>query len=141
MTMTEGAANVVKTVLIADDEEAIRSLLSLALEAEGFDVLHAQDGVEAIEIAEEHRPDLVVMDMMMPRMGGLNALAHLRRRPSTADLPVVLLTARSSDDDILEGWRAGADYYLTKPFDLGALLRFVEYLVAERRMGRTAEAV
>jgi DNA-binding response OmpR family regulator len=81
-----------------------------------------------VELVTLTRPDLVVLDIMMPKMDGLEALAELKANPDTKDIPVVMLTAKSSDADQWSGWEAGADYYITKPFDLEELLRFIGYL-------------
>jgi two-component system, OmpR family, response regulator RpaA len=88
----------------------------------------ATDGEEARALALQLIPDLIVLDVMMPKMDGLEVLASLKGHASTRDIPVVMLTAKASDDDVWNGWQAGADYYITKPFDLEELLRFIEYL-------------
>ena len=119
----------VKRIVVADDDPDIRELLILNLEAEGFAVAAAADGEEARDLTRASLPDLVVLDVMMPERDGLEVLASLKANPSTRDIPVVLLTARATDADVWHGWRAGADYYLTKPFDLDELLRFVHYLL------------
>jgi DNA-binding response OmpR family regulator len=116
-------------ILVADDDDAIRNLLALNLRAEGFDVVTATNGEEAWRLARDACPDLVVLDVMMPERDGLDVLASLKAHPRTKDVPVVLLTAKASDAEVWEGWRAGADYYITKPFELDELLHFVELLL------------
>ena len=91
-------------------------------------MLSAGDGEAARELILSTLPDLVVLDVMMPKMDGLAVLAALKAEPQTKEIPVVMLTARASDTDLWEGWDAGADYYITKPFDLEELLRFIGYL-------------
>ena len=141
MTMIDQPTNVdVRRVLVADDEPDVRYLVEFSLELAGFEVLVAGDGEEALRIAREESPDLVLLDWMMPKLDGLDVLSALRRDELTAGIPVVLLTARSSDQDTWDGWRAGADYFLTKPFDTSELTRYVDYLIAQRRERVEAEA-
>lgn len=118
----------VRRILIVDDDPDIVELLALNLEAAGYGVESAGDGEQALNVAKKMLPDLIVLDVMMPRMDGLAALAELRAHPDTREIPVVMLTAKASDSDVWSGWQAGADYYLTKPFDVDELMRFVSYL-------------
>jgi DNA-binding response OmpR family regulator len=117
-----------KRVLVADDDPDMLTILRINLEAEGYAVDEASDGKEAWGMARELRPDMVVLDVMMPHIDGIDVLTRMRTDPGTRDIPIVLLTAKATDEDIWEGWRAGADYYLTKPFQLDELLRFIDYL-------------
>lgn len=115
-------------ILTVDDDDRIRRIVQINLQRAGYRVTSARDGVEALEQIEQERPDLVLLDINMPRMDGIEMLRRLRADPETAALPVVLLTAKTQDEDILEGKRSGADYYLPKPFspvDLLAVLREV----------------
>ena len=118
----------VRRVLVADDDPDMVTILRVNLEAEGYSVDEAHDGEAAWDMARDLRPDMVVLDVMMPRIDGIDVLTRMRTDPGTCDIPIVLLTAKATDEDIWEGWRAGADYYLTKPFQLDELLRFIEYL-------------
>jgi len=118
------------TVLVADDDPDILELVELNFMLEGFDVLTAADGREAEAMARLKRPDVVVLDIMMPERDGLDVLTSLRADPSTRDIPVVLLTAKSTNAEVLEGWRAGAAGYTTKPFDPGELVRYVTQLLS-----------
>jgi len=118
------------TIVVADDDEVLRSLLVLNLEAEGMNVHEAQNGAQALQFALTHLPDLIVLDVMMPVHDGLKVLRALKDEPTTAAIPVVLLTARAAPQEIEEGWQAGADYYLTKPFHMDQLLDFIEELRA-----------
>ncbi len=117
-----------QTILVVDDDEDIRTVVSHNLEGEGYVVLTAEGGDEAMEIVKAQRPDLVILDIMMPGRDGYDVLAEIRGDPETADLPVVLLTAKRAESDIWEGWSSGADYYMTKPFEVGELMRFVKYV-------------
>ncbi len=104
------------TVLIADDEHNIRHILDFSLNAEGFDVLSAHTGEDALALAREQRPDLIILDVMMPGKGGIETCRILKEDPETAGIPVILLTARSSKADRDAGEEAGANDYITKPF-------------------------
>ncbi len=104
-------------VLVADDDSSIVSLIATVLVGEGFEVITASDGREALEQALQHRPEIVLLDVMMPEMDGIEVCRRLRREPATAQSCVMLLTARTSTADKLMGLRAGADDYITKPFD------------------------
>ena len=118
----------VRRVLVADDDPDILDLLTLNLECHGYQVHGAHDGEEAREMALRLIPDLIVLDVMMPKLDGLEVLAALKAHAQTRDIPVVMLTAKASDSDVWQGWQAGADYYITKPFDLDELMRFIGYL-------------
>jgi DNA-binding response OmpR family regulator len=118
-----------RRILIADDDPDILELLTLNLEHEGFEVLGASNGDEAWALTRDAMPDLVVLDVMMPERDGLDVLTSLKAHPRTRHIPVVLLTAKATDAEVWEGWRAGADYYMTKPFNLDELLRFLDNLL------------
>ncbi len=121
-------------LLVADDDEDIRAYLEITLSLAGYDVVLARDGVEAMELALASPPDLVVLDIMMPRMDGLEVLRRLREDVRTSHLPVLLVTARVQREDTLEGLAAGADDYVTKPFDPDVLIARIE--AALRRAGQ-----
>lgn len=103
-------------VLIVDDDESIRQLLALGLEMEGFRTTTAQDGFTGLRSAAKERPDVVILDMMMPGRDGFTVLEGIRSRPELADTPVVMLTARSGAQDFKAATDAGADQIMTKPF-------------------------
>jgi two-component system, OmpR family, phosphate regulon response regulator PhoB len=106
----------VPTLLVADDDEDILTLVQLRLSRSGYEVVVARDGEEALRLAQERHPDLAVLDWMMPKASGLEVLRAIRAGSETADIPVVLLTARASEADVQEGLDAGADDYIAKPF-------------------------
>ena len=106
-----------KTVLVVDDEANIRELCALYLEREGFAVITAEDGESALSVAREHSPDLIVLDLMLPKKSGYEVTRELRADPGALrDIPILMLTARSEDVDRIVGLELGADDYLGKPF-------------------------
>jgi len=105
-----------KTILIADDEPHILSLLKMMLE-EKYKLFFASDGEEALKELRKHRPDLVLLDVMMPKVNGYEVCEKIKSDPKTRDLTVVMLSAKTQERDIMKGLKLGADYYLTKPFD------------------------
>jgi CheY-like chemotaxis protein/phosphohistidine swiveling domain-containing protein len=109
-------------VLIVDDELQVRRVVGLAFELEGFEVASAADGADGIAQVQLFHPDVVIMDIMMPRVDGLTALSHLRQQPASANLPILLLSAKAESTDVTIGMRAGADDYITKPFELEDLV-------------------
>lgn len=111
-----------RRVLVVDDEADVRVFLTVTLELAGFDVIEAGDGVEALELARANAPDLVLLDVMLPRLDGMQALRRLRSDPRTSHLPVLLTTARTQREDVLQGLDAGADDCLTKPIDADVLV-------------------
>lgn len=117
------------TVLIAEDESDIRQLISFNLERESMDTLLAKDGVEAFEIAKEKEPDLIILDLMLPRMDGFTVFKELRLDSRTKDIPVIMLTAKAQLDDVITGLEMGADDYLTKPFSPKELVLRVKALL------------
>ncbi len=120
-----------RKILACDDEPAILDLVRVNLERAGYVVVTAADGREALATLQSERPDLVILDVMMPYTDGLGVLQAIRRDVGTRDLPVILLTARSATTDVLRGWQQGADLYLTKPFDPQELIRFVERIFSD----------
>ena len=109
------------TVLLADDDEMIRALVEERLTADGYLVVTAESGDEALKKVTETIPTVVVLDWMMPGLGGPEVCKRLKENEATAHIPVLLLTSRDREDDIRMGFDCGADDYLTKPFDLGEL--------------------
>jgi two-component system phosphate regulon response regulator PhoB len=109
-------------VLVVEDEAALATMLRYNLEKQGFRVEEAADGQEALTRIAETQPDIVLLDWMLPVMSGIEVCRQLRRRSATRDLPVIMVTARSEDQDAVRGLNTGADDYITKPFSIDALL-------------------
>lgn len=115
-------------ILVVDDEVGILEIVRVNLETEGFEVESAEDGEGALRLAREFHPDLVLLDVMLPDVDGWQVLAELEATPSLAGIPVVMLTARAADEDILHGLEEGAVEYITKPFypeDLVASVKII----------------
>ncbi len=127
-----------KRILIADDELSIRDVLHFALELEGYEVIEACDGVEALEQAERQLPDVILLDVMMPRMDGFETLSRLRASYATRHIPVIMLTAKHEKSDVLEGLKDGANDYIAKPFDRDIVLRRVSNQLEWSRQQRAA---
>jgi DNA-binding response OmpR family regulator len=119
-------------VLIADDEDDIRELVSYRLTNSGFDVLEAADGEEALDLSLEHRPDLAILDVMMPRIDGYELARRLRQEEQTRRMPIILLTARSQETDVARGFESGADDYVRKPFSPQELAARVQAILGRR---------
>lgn len=133
--------NTALTCLYVDDEPGVRDLVALNLRAEGVRVHVAEHGFGVEQMVEEIRPDIVLLDVMMPGRDGYDVLNSLKGSDATRDIPVVLLTARASDAEIWQGWQAGADYYLTKPFNIDQLVEYLQVVVSERNPFRSPESV
>jgi CheY-like chemotaxis protein len=118
-------------VLIVDDNETTTEITARMLAGRGYDVMTALDGTRALAMVAERRPDVVLLDIMMPAMSGLEVLAALREGPATRDIPVILLTAKSQDEDVLAGYKAGADYYITKPFTAQELIYGIKLVLGD----------
>ena len=120
-------------ILVADDDVDIRELVEFKLSTLGHDVVAVADGAAAIEACQASRPDLAVLDVMMPGVSGLDAIRAIRADPALADLPVILLTARAQESDVETGFDSGADDYITKPFSPRELAARVEALLTRVR--------
>lgn len=121
-----------KKILAVDDERHIVRLIQVNLERAGYQVATAYDGREALQKIEAEKPDLVVLDVMMPYMDGLEALKRIRANPATRALPVIMLTAKAQDQDVFQGYSHGVDIYLTKPFNPIELLTFIKRIFSEQ---------
>jgi DNA-binding response OmpR family regulator len=117
-------------VLVVEDDPVIQLLVSEVLRAESYDVRLADDGESGLALVREDPPELVVLDVMMPGLDGYEVLGHLRADPATAGIPVLLMTALNSSDDVARGFAAGADDYLRKPFATEDLLASVKSLLS-----------
>lgn len=113
------------TLLVIEDEAPLRANLVRILRAEGYQVIAAADGDEGIRRVRESRPDLVICDILMPRVDGFGVLASLRSQPETAALPFIFLTASADKENLARGLRSGANEYVTKPFKIADLLAAV----------------
>ncbi len=118
------------TVLVVDDDPVILKLLEVNFEMEGFNVVRASDGAEGLERAQEVLPDVVVLDVMMPRMTGHEVARALRQDERTAAIPIIFVTARAQSSDVERGMELGVDDYVTKPFDPLDLIARVNTLLA-----------
>lgn len=118
-----------QTVLVVDDHRPTVELIRDALTPQGFEVLAAENGVECLVAVDAQRPDLVILDVHMPVLNGLDALRLLRQRLADQHLPVIVLSGRASFSDVRKAWKRGADIYLTKPVRVGAVVAAVKWLL------------
>lgn len=126
-----------KTILVVDDEKDLLDLIEYNLKKEGFDVLKAENGEEGIEIAKKHNPDLVLMDIMMPKMDGMEAVEKMRGDDKLKSIPIIFLTARSDEKTEVEGLNKGGDDYITKPISTTKLISRIKAVM--RRFEGTEE--
>ncbi|GMG81746.1 phosphate regulon transcriptional regulator PhoB [Paralimibaculum aggregatum] len=120
-------------VLVVEDEDALSALLEYNLQKEGFEVRLSGDGEDALLVIEEDKPDLVILDWMLPGLSGIEICRQIRSRADTRDVPVIMLTARAEEDDRIRGLDTGADDYLTKPFSVPELTARVRALLRRSR--------
>jgi CheY-like chemotaxis protein len=118
-------------ILVVDDNVDSVTIMRSILESRGFEVFTAASGAEALEHVKKERLDLVLLDVMMPEMSGLEVLQHIKDNAMTGRLPVILVTAKTHDDDVLSGYQYGADYYITKPFTAKQLLYGVNLVLGK----------
>lgn len=137
--MSEMPASSQGRILIVDDSENIRSVLQMNFEHLGYEVLSAKDGEEALRLVSERVPDVVVLDVMMPRQNGFQVCRRLKSDPATAHIPVIFLSAKGQKEDRFWGKDCGADEYLTKPFSAAELERIIERLLEGRPRDLTQE--
>ena len=116
-------------ILVADDNETNRDILAMRLQANGYEVLHAADGEEALAVTHAQRPDLILLDIMMPKLDGIEVCKRLKADATLPFTPIVLVTAKAESGDVVDGLDAGADEYLTKPVDQKALVARVKALL------------
>lgn len=119
-----------KKILLVDDERDLVFYTKLFLEEKGYEVTEAYDGQQALDILETFRPDLVLLDVTMPRLTGWDVLKQMQEDPEKVDIPVLMLTARSEDADKARGWELGVTWYQTKPFELDELAMVIERILA-----------
>ncbi len=128
-------------VLIAEDEDALATLLEYNFSKEGYDVTIARDGEEALLLASERTPDLILMDWMMPRLSGIEVCRRLRLRAETKATPIIMVTARGDETDKITGLDYGADDYVTKPYSMPELLARVRALLRRAKPGFLEEVI
>jgi two-component system phosphate regulon response regulator PhoB len=127
------------TVLIVEDEAPLVTMLRYNLEREGFSVLEASDGEEALARIAERKPDVVLLDWMLPLVSGIEVCRRIRRSPATRSLPVIMLTARGEEGDRVRGLDSGADDYVVKPFGIGELLARLRAVIRRAEPGPSEE--
>jgi CheY-like chemotaxis protein len=120
-----------KTIMVVDDNPDIITIVKTILEGRGYTVFSASSGPELLSMLPNHKPDLIILDIMMPEMDGLEVLTRLKGKPETATTPVILLTAKVQYEDVLGGYKLGADYYITKPFTSTQLVNGINLLLGE----------
>jgi DNA-binding response OmpR family regulator len=120
-----------KRILIVDDEKDLVDILKARLEIEGYEVLTAYDGQEGLEKAQEEKPDLILLDIMMPKMNGYQVCRLLKFDDEYKRIPIVIITARGQEQDKSTGEEVGANEYITKPFENGVLLAKIKELIGE----------
>ena len=120
------------TIMVVDDEPEIVSVVHQMLEEKGFNVRCAYSGQQLFEGLEEQKPDLIILDVMMPQMDGLEVLRQLKGVPETSSIPVIMLTALDSYDEILASYKSGADLYITKPFTRAQLMTGINRILTEQ---------
>jgi two-component system alkaline phosphatase synthesis response regulator PhoP len=119
-----------KKILVVDDEKDLTALVSLHMKMAGFEVLTASNGEKALDLSREEKPDLIILDLMLPKIDGWQVCERLRQDAVTKDIPVIMLTARAQIEDKLKGFEAGADDYVTKPFSPRELVARVKRVLA-----------
>lgn len=119
-------------VMLVDDEEHIVNSLKIYLEMEGFSVITANRGKKALEILETQIPSILLLDVMMPEMDGFEVLQEIRKNESLKNLPIVMLTAKSQDEDILRGFKEEVASYMTKPFNLDELVSTIRMILKKQ---------
>jgi CheY-like chemotaxis protein len=118
-----------KTIMVVDDNPDLVDIIRLTIESNGFNVRSANSGIELFAALEKEKPDLILLDVMMPDMDGFEVLTRLKSDPGTGSIPVILLTAKVQYEDVLGGYKLGADYYMTKPYTGPQLLTGINRLL------------
>jgi len=115
-----------KSIVVADDDPDILSIVAMSLETQGYDVYKACNGREAVDLARDHHPDLIILDMMMPVMSGYEAISELKADDTTRTIPIVGLSAKAMATDMERATDVGIDGYITKPFRIAQVLSVIE---------------
>jgi DNA-binding response OmpR family regulator len=118
-------------VLVVDDDKDCVQLVKDFLESRGFEIVTAVEGETGLAKAKALKPDLIILDVMMPLMDGITVLQKLKENPATQSIPVIMLTAKDRDEDVLKGYKHGAEYYITKPFELNQLILGVNLMIGK----------
>ena len=118
-------------ILVADDARTVRRLVSTRLTADGYDVVEAEDGEQALTLARSEQPDAVVLDKVMPKIDGFEVVRQLRQQEATRDVPIIMLTERSGEDDVLDGLGLGVEEYMPKPFSPRELSARLQRILAK----------
>lgn len=127
-----------KTILVVDDEQPIRELLAYHLDKEGFKVLEAIDGEQAIKMVAEKKPDLVLLDIMLPKIDGINVCKHIRYTLKMLEMPILMISAKGDETDKIVGLEIGADDYITKPFQIREVIARIKANLRKVESSRTA---
>jgi len=122
-----------RLITMVDDNPDIVTIVKTILEGKGYEVICASSGQELFSGLGDHKPDLIILDIMMPQMDGLEVLTRLKGATETSSIPVILLTAKVQYEDVLGGYKLGADYYITKPFTSTQLLNGINLLLEEKK--------
>ena len=120
-----------KKILIVEDEESLLKLESILLTSKGYDVRGVANGQEALDAIQEERPDLVLLDIMLPEIDGFEVCQRIKSNPETQDLPVIMLTAKKSREDMARGEKVGADWYITKPFKSAMVIETIQRFLTQ----------
>ncbi len=129
-----------RTIMVVDDHQDLVDILRMTLESKGFNVRCAYSGKDLFAGLDEHKPDLIILDIMMPEMDGLEVLTRLKGSLGTSSIPVILLTAKVQYEDVLGGYKMGADHYITKPFTRTQLITGINRLLSGDQ-GRSVEVL
>ncbi len=119
-----------RTIMVVDDNADIVTIIKTILEDKGYALQFAHNGQEVFNLLGEQKPDLIILDILMPKIGGLEVLTRLKEDPDTASIPVILLTSKVEYKDVLEGYKKGAAYYITKPFTKHQLLHDIDSILS-----------
>jgi len=122
-----------RIITVVDDNPDIVTIVKTILEGKGYEVVCALNGQELFDGLGDHKPDLIILDIMMPQLDGLEVLTRLKGATETSSIPVILLTAKVQYEDVLGGYKLGADYYITKPFTSTQLLNGINLLLEEKK--------
>jgi len=120
-------------ILVVDDEPEVHTVLGKMLQKEGYHIEHAYNGDETFRLIEEKKPDLIILDIMMPKISGIEVCNKLRSQESTKNILILIVSARDAQADRLEGLTHGADEYVSKPFHLKSLVRKIEHMIEKRK--------